>query len=208
MQWFKRPHRDEAEEYFKQGLRYRDRKKKEFNFALAVEHFKEAIRLNPENSRYRGELARAYVAAPLLAVTRGLGGMKVRDCLPLAVDELKEALRLDPQYVEAYLVLGEAYMYLGEEQKAAEALQIVIQAPNISFFGDRLLKSYAKRELKYLEQGGSRQFQPDVAQEHIERAILYREEKKYRLAEMELVEALKVAPGWSWLYRTICELVD
>lgn len=208
MQLFKRPPRDESEEYFERGRRYRDRKNKEFNFALAVDFFKEAIKLNPDNSRYHGELGRTYVAAPLLAVTHGIGGVKVKECLFLGIEELKEALRLDHEYTEAYLVLGEAYRYLGENEKAVQAFKAVLQMPDVSFVGDTVIKSYAKKELKQLEQNENRQCQPDVAQQHLERAMLYRDEKKYRRAEMELGQALRLAPSWSWLYQTICNLME
>lgn len=208
MQLFKRPPRDQSEEYFELGRRYRDRKNKEFNFALAVDCFKEAIKLNPDNSRYHGELGRAYVAAPLLAVTYGISGVRVGECLSLGIEELKEALRLDHEYVEAYLVLGEAYRYLGENDKAAQAFQAVLQMPDVSFVGDRVIKSYAKRELKQLEQGENRRCQPEAAQQHLERAMLYRDKKKYRQADMELGQALRLAPSWSWLYQTICTLME
>lgn len=205
---FQKRHRDEAEEHFRQGQRYRDRRNKEFNFARSVEHFKKAIELNSDDPQYHSELGRAYVAAPLLAITHGISGVKLEDCLSVGIEELQKALQLDSEYKEAYLVLGEAYRCLGETQKAAEAFQAVLNLPSISLLGDRVLKSYAKRELKQLEQGENRQCQPDVAQEHVERAMLYRDEKKYRLAELELGYALKLSPSWSWLYHTACELAE
>ncbi len=208
MPLFCRLSQDEAEKCFQQGKRHRNRKNKEFNLALAIHNFKEAIKLNPNNPKYHSELGRAYIAAPLLAISHGVSGIKLRDCLSLGIEELKEVLRLDPNCSEAYLVLGEAYRYLGEIEKAREAFQTVLKIPAISLIGDRLLKSYAKRELKQLEAGTNTQSQPEVAQEHLERAILYRDEKKYHLAELELAQALRLAPSWSWLYQTICKLIE
>lgn len=217
MQLFCRSSPDEAEKQFRQGLYYRHRRNKEFNFDLAVEHFKEAIRLNPEISKYRTELGKAYVAAPLLAVTRGIGdSLTLNKCLELAVDELTQALQFDSNQAETYLVLGEAYMYLGKKQKAVDAFQAAINTPSfsfsllspISFIDGRLLKSYAKRRLKHLEQGIGEQPQPDAAQERIKQAIACRDEGNYDLAEKELMQAFKLAPDWAWLYKTICKLTS
>ncbi len=199
-----------AEEYFRRASRYCNRKKREFNFGLAIEHFKEAIKLNPENSKYHGELARAYVAAPLWAVTRGIGDeVSLKQCLHFGIEEALEAIRLHQEYMEAYLVLGEAYMYWGDNQKAVEAFQSILELSAGPFFSgsfltDRFIKSFARRELEHFGRGEG---QPDVAREHIERAISCRDEKKYRLAHGELAKALRLAPDRSWLYETICEIL-
>ena len=211
------PPPDEAETHFLQGLRYRDRKNREFNFDLAVEHLKEAIRLNPEVGKYHNELGKTYVAAPLLAVTRGIGARPVFDeGLKQAVDELLGTLQFDSTQADTYLILGEAYMYLGKKQKALDAFRSAINTSSftfsllspLSFIDARLLKSYAKRRLKYLEQGMDNQSQPDVAQQCIRQAIAYRDEGNYHMAEKELMQAFKLAPDWAWLYKTICKLVS
>jgi len=216
MQLFRRPSSDEAEEHFKQGLHYRSRGKKEFNFNLAVEHLRQAIRLNPEISKYHSELGKSYVAAPLLAVTRGIGdALVLSESLKLAVDELNQALQFDSSQSETYLVLGEAHMYLGNKQKALDAFQAAINARSFSFsfsspfsfIDGRLLKSYATRRLKHLAHGMGEQPQPDAAEQYIRQAISYRDEGNYRLAERELMQAFKLAPDWAWLYKTICKLV-
>ena len=217
MQLFRRPSLDEAENHFKQGVRYRDRKKREFNFGLAVEHLKEAIKLNPEISKYHSELGKAYVAAPLLAVTRNISeGLVLTECLELGVAELTQALLFDSTQTDTYLVLGEAYLYMGKKQKAMDAFQTAANKSSFTFslsspmslIDGKLLKSYAKRRLKHLEQSGSIQSQPDAAQECIRRAISYRDTGSYHLAEKELMQAFKLAPDWAWLYKAICKLVD
>ena len=215
MQLFRRVSSDEAEKHFKQGLRHRNRRSKEFNFDLAVKHFQEAIRLNPGIGKYHRELGKAYVAAPLLAVTQGIGGdMALEQYLKLAFDELTESLQYDAGQAETYLILGEAYMYSGRRQDATTAFQTAIDTPSFSFsfffpvslIDGRLLKSYAKRQLKYLGQGAGTQSQPSIAGECIRQAIVYRDEGKYKLAEKELMQALKLAPDWSWFHKTLCRL--
>ena len=216
MQLFRRSPPDEAENHFRQGLHYRSRGKKEFNFDLAVEYLRQAIRLNPEISKYHSELGKSYVAAPLLAVTRGIGdGLVLSESLRLAIDELNQALQFDSSQAETYLVLGEAHMYLGNKQKALDAFQAAIDARSfsfsllspISFIDGSLLKSYAKRRLKYLAQGTGEQPQPAAAEECIKQAISCRDEGNYRLADRELMQAFKLAPDWAWLYKKICKLV-
>lgn len=208
MQLFRRSPPDEAEQHFKQGLHYRNRKGKEFNFELAVEHFKEAIGLNPKIGRYHTELGKAYVAAPLLAATHGISdSLSLEKCLELAVDELNQALQCDSSQIETYLILGEAYMYMGKRKEATDTLQLAINMPSSSFIDSILLKSYARRRLKHLGQDVNEQSQPDIAQECLKQAISHRNEGNYHLADRKLMEAFKLAPDWAWLYKTICRLV-
>jgi len=44
------------------------------------------------------------------------------------------------------------------------------------------------------------------AREHLERAVAYRDQGKYRLAERQLNKAIKLAPDWAWLYQNLCEV--
>ena len=215
MQLFRRFSPDEAEMHSREGLHYLDRRKKEFNFNLAVENLKEAIKLGPEVGKYHHELGRAYATAPLLAVTRGISdGFVISESIELAVDELTKALKFDSSQAETYVVLGEAFMYLGKKQRAIEAFQAAVSVGSSSFLcisplqfiDGLLLKSCANRRIKYLEQGTGEQPRPGVAQECIKRAILYRDEKRYNLADRELLQAFKLAPDWEWLYKTICKL--
>ena len=137
----------------------------------------QAIKLNSGVAKYHAELGKAYTAAPLLAVTRGINdSVNLAECLKLADDELNQAIQCDPSQIESYLVLGEVYMYMGKKQKAVDAFQIAANMPTTSFFDGIFLKSYAKRRLKYLEKGGSDQHQPQIAKGCIEQAIVYRNE--------------------------------
>jgi tetratricopeptide (TPR) repeat protein len=199
--FFKRPP-DEAEKHHREALRYRDRKRKEFDLGLSLWHFKQAIMLEPNNPVFHCQLGRAYVAAPLLAVTRGVdAGFRLSQSAEMGMVELKEALRLKPNYPEAYIILGEAYMYLGEKEKALQAFQAVLDLS-----GSQRLHSYAERESQQAEQGISQNPQPEEARRHLEQAVGYRDRGKYRQAEKELDKALKLAPDWPWLYDNLCRL--
>ncbi|MBM3155136.1 MAG: hypothetical protein FJ008_07335 [Chloroflexi bacterium] len=216
MQLFRQPPPDEAENRFNQGLHYRDRKKKEFNFDLAVESFKESIRLNPEIERYHRELGKTYIAAHLLAVSRGIGnGLALKQYLDLAVDELNQALELDFSQTETHLVMGEAHMYSGNDQRATECFQAALVAASApfslspsSFIDGLLLKSYIKRRLKHLNQGKNKKADTKMAETCLKQAIAYRDEGQYNLADKQLLMAFQFAPDWAWLHKTICKLVS
>ena len=202
MLFFRRTPPDEAEKHYREALRYRDRKNKEFDFNLAIQHFKEAIRLEPNNPAYHCGLGRAYVGAPLLSATRSVNArFRLSESAELAIAELKEAIRLKPNYFEAYMLLGEAYMYLGEKEKALQAFQTVIELP-----GSKALHSYAERESLQVEEGINSDPQPEEATRHLEQAVVYRNQRKHRRAEKELDKALSLAPDWPWMYHTLCKL--
>lgn len=191
----------EAEKHYREALRCR-RRDKAFNLGLAVWHLKQAIELQPGNPLLHFELGRAYVAVPLLAVTRRLdGSFKVSESADMAIAEAKEALRLKPDYAEAYLILGEAYMYLGEAEKASEAFGAVFQLSR-----NQRLRFYAQRESRQMEQGLGKKPQPEEARRCLEQAVTYRDQGEYRRAEKKLDKALKLAPDWPWMYHTLCSL--
>ena len=205
----------QEESHFKTGLRHRDRNKKEFDLGLAVEHFKEAIRLNPEIGSYYAELGKAYAIAPLLAVTRGISdGFKLDECVDLAIEALNKALEMDASHVETYLVIGEAYLYKGNVAKAEAAFRFAANISSfsvsplspLSFIDSRLFKSYAERRLKALQEGSGEKQAPDLAEKHLRQAMAYRDEGKYRMADKQLLQVFKLAPDWAWLYKTICKL--
>jgi len=202
VKFFKRQPVTEVEMHYREGLRYRNRKKKEFDLKLSIWHFKQAIKYQRDNPAIHCQLGRAYVAAPLLAVTRGVSaGFKLSESVELAIAELKEALRLKPNYAEAFLVLGEAYMYLGEKEKALQAFEAVLDLDC-----SRRLHVHAEVESDQVEEGISKEPQPEEAREHLERAVAYRDQGKYRLAERQLNKAIKLAPDWAWLYQNLCEV--
>lgn len=201
MLFFKR-HPSKAEKHYREALRYRDRKRKEFDFRQSIWHFKQAIKLEPNNPVFHCDLGRAYTAAPLLAITRGVNaGFRLSNSAELAIDELKEAIRLKPNYPKAYLILGEAYMYLGEKERALQAFQAVQNLPD-----SKMLHSYADRESRQVEQGISKQPQPMEAREHLKQAVMYRDQGKHRQAEKELNMTIKLAPDWHWMYDNLCKV--
>jgi len=72
--------------------------------------------------------------------------------------------------------------------------------------GSQRLRLYAERESQQVEQGISKDPQPEEARRHLEQATIYRDQGKYRQAERELDKALKLAPDWPWLYDNLCRL--
>jgi tetratricopeptide (TPR) repeat protein len=192
----------EAERHFREALRYRDRRKKDFDFGESISHFKQAMRLEPNNAVFHCQLARLYAAAPLLAITRGVNGaLNLSKSASLAIAEAKEALRLKPNYAEAYMILGEGYMYLDEKEKAVQAFEAVLSLR----CGSRL-RAHAEIESGQVEGGLNSDPQSEAARRHLEQALEYRNGGRYSLAERQLNKAIKLAPDWAWLYRNLCEL--
>lgn len=191
----------EAGKYHLEALRSRDRKNRQFDFGRSLWYFRQAISLEPHNPVFRCHLAKAYVAAPLLSVTRGIGSsLDLKKAADLAVVEAKEALRLQPDYAEASLILGEAYMYLGEKEKALQAFAAVLE---LCSRGE--LAVYAERESRQVENGISCNPDPAEALRHIQEAVVNMRKGNYRSAERELNKAIRLAPDWSWLYHSVCE---
>ncbi len=182
-------------------MRLRDRKSKVFNFRFALQHLKQAIALEPANPVFHFQLGRAYVAAPLYAVTRGVeADFNINDSAHLAIASSKEALRLKPDYVEAFVVLGEAYLYLGETENAVKSFDSAL-----SFKSDARIRAHAEVERNQAEEGLSKKPDAGKASEHLERAASYRGLGNYREADRELDRALKLAPDWKWLYQKLCK---
>ena len=201
MGFLRRRPKTQAEKHYEQALRCRRRKSRDFNFGLAVWRLRQAIELEPANPLFYHELGRAFAALPLLAVVRGVDGFTPGESAQRAIAASKEALRLKPDFADAYLVLGEAYMYLGETEKALRAFDAVLDVSD-----NQRLRAYAERERQQAEHGISKEPQPEKALGHLERAVAYRDRNDHRRAERELGKAIKVAPDWSWLYDSLCRL--
>lgn len=192
----------EAQLHFEEGLRYHDPRKKEFDQGLALYHFREAVRLEPNKAKYHLGLAHAYVGTPFLAVTHGVKvDFKLIESAHLAIAECKEALRLKPNYWEVYLDLAMAYRVLGEKDKALEALRAVLKFPV-----DKKITHFVEASIWALENKGPEKPRYQEARKHMKQAISYRGQGKYMEAEKELGQAVKLVPDLKWLYETACEL--
>lgn len=107
--------RDEGEQHFKQAKNYADPKKEEFNLRRAIEEFKLAISLKPDEPHYHLELGFIYLVVPQLAVARQVDvPFSIRESSNRALAEFQEAVRLSDDYSE-YLAL--AYLWLGDHKK-------------------------------------------------------------------------------------------
>lgn len=81
-------------------------------YAKAIEAYKEAIRINPDNVRAYSKMAVAYA---------NLGQYDQ------SIEAFKEAIRIDPDYAPVYKNMGVAYANLGEYEKAIEFFKKAIQ---------------------------------------------------------------------------------
>ena len=79
----------------------------------AVKEYREALRIDPSDSRAHRELAAIYYH---------------RDMLPEALEENKRAVELDPEFGIAHYELGTAYYRLGMFDEATAAYEAALRA--------------------------------------------------------------------------------
>lgn len=195
---------DEAAKHHSEGLHHVNPSDGEFNLDLALQHLKQAVALKPWNAEYRHDLGHAYLASPLLNVTRGVNvKFKLQRAASLAIPEFQEAIRIRPKYAWSYCWLGLAHEYLGRTQEAVEDYQAVLKLKGRRW---SKLKQYVAECLERIE--GRKQVATDAvrARKHLEQALRHRDRREFGLAEKEFEEATKLTPSPEWLYRTVCEL--
>ncbi len=193
-----------VDEHIKQGMRLRDVKRREFNAAQSVEHFHEAIKLDPGNYRAHFELARTYMVLPEMAVLRGIKlAFVLTESTRLALAEFDETARLKPSWDPIYVNMAHCYMILGDKKRALEAFEKYLstsrrkvekadeQLQNLEFF---LLKRKKKRPDP----------NPRESEEHLKKAVeLLTMGGRERDVEKEFEKAREIAPDFRWFYERI-----
>ncbi|MBI3998687.1 MAG: tetratricopeptide repeat protein [Armatimonadetes bacterium] len=97
----------------------------EAEFARAIQPYQRAIAANPRNARAHYWLGFAYVFGYRqwrIGVAPYASGYLER-----ALPPLQEAIKLDPGLLAAYLVLHDAYALMGDDAKAEEVAQQMLQ---------------------------------------------------------------------------------
>ncbi len=102
------------------ALLYMDRK----DYSMAEKYFKEALALYPDYPIALYDLGLLYL---LRAKEEAEGGKVNRALLVKAGKTLKKAVKVDPNFIRAHLLLGEAYYLYGKPEKAKEHLNKVIE---------------------------------------------------------------------------------
>ncbi len=122
--------RDEAQGLAKKARRYTDPSQAEFDFGQGVECLKQAVDLKPDETRYREELALAYLKAAELAVTCGARpGWRLERSAELALQEYDRAYEMSGTRGERAAKappVGAALfasLCLGDEKGAADRLR-------------------------------------------------------------------------------------
>ncbi len=198
--------RNPADEHHKQGLRYRDIKRKEFNGALAVEHFQEAIKLEPDYYSHHFELGRTYLLLPEAAIVRGVNlPFKLSDSTHLALAEFEEVARLRPTWDSVYINMAHCYVILGDKKNAVSSFEQYLtvsrrKPDKADEYLQNLEYALLKRKKKHPDAN------PVKSEEHLRKGIQLRSIRKYAQADIELEKAREIAPDYRWFYERINRL--
>lgn len=214
---------DEANKRYKEALRYRNPEKKDFDLRMAINYLGDAIRLRPDEVKYREQLADTYLAAPELAIVPGVNlGAELSKSAQLAVARYEEILKIKPSLgmdFRWFLRTTRAYLYLGEEKEKVK--KRLTEAWMSAFIAARKRQPKPKEkapamstiaqllsdpEAFYLRRAEDVNPDPSLARKHLQQAVLYRGQRKLKEARKELEEGKKLAPDLRWLYETMCQL--
>ncbi|MBI1357496.1 MAG: protein kinase [Acidobacteria bacterium] len=105
----------EAYDHFIRGLHHRDRRTPE-DSRLAREHFQQAAAVDPTYADAHGGVASSY------AFLARFGVLSPAEAIPKAVEAARKALALDPDQVDAQLVLAAVQGLIGKDWTAAERI--------------------------------------------------------------------------------------
>ncbi|MCX8125703.1 MAG: tetratricopeptide repeat protein [Dehalococcoidia bacterium] len=194
---------------YNKARKYLDYQSRDFNYSLAIAHFKEAIRLSPEHPLYHCSLGEALLSAPSMAVIRGIRTeFSLKRAVELAIPELQKAIRLAPEFAWPYYLLAVAYEYQGQIDKAR---QICRQAASVNMpeeartVFEAYLKALDEYHNRVRDSEKVRQAEEECLR-RLKRVMELRDAGKYKEAAKEFQEVAKISPRAAWLYDTLCRL--
>jgi hypothetical protein len=119
VQLFKKP--DLPEQCFKKAERHMETWRREFDLRQAIEQYKLAVSLRPEEPRYRVTLGLTYLRIPQMAITRQIQiPYRLSDSVNLAAVEFEKAAALSKE-CRGYPAI--TCMCLGDDDKAIRVLR-------------------------------------------------------------------------------------
>jgi len=165
------------------------------NYMKAIEAYKQAIRIDPNDATAYHNLGLSYNKLGLYED---------------AIEAYKQAIRIDPNYATAYSYLGNAYNNLGLYKDAIEAHKQAIRIdPNDAAAYNNLGNAYAnlKRYKDAIEAyKQALRIAPDLAQTHFNLGIVYLQRKDIHSAlnEYKILQNLDInkANELSYLIKT------
>ena len=171
---------------FVKGLTYQNRR----NYEKALEHYTEALRLNPQ-------LAGAYN-------NRGnvYNSMGEHDC---AIRDFIKAIQLRPDFADAYNNRGNAYDKRGDSDRAIEDFTKAIQLkPDLVEACYNLGGAYFKKgnfDRAVVEYTKAINLKPDYREAYYNRGVAYHNEGKVDLAIVEYTKAINLNPNYANAYN-------
>ncbi|WP_457638859.1 tetratricopeptide repeat protein [Persephonella sp.] len=151
----------------------------------AREYAKKALQLNPENTQAKLLLAKIMFKTGNLEKAQAL---------------VKEVLEKEPENVEAVVLAGDIYLKSGKPEEAVKYYEKAVGKTEIQ---DRLFRAYRQTGFKYFKEG-----EFSKAEDFLKKAVsikddpqiykalgdIYYSSKKYKLAEKNYLNAVKIDP--------------
>ena len=175
-----------AEEEFFKGLTYQNRR----NYGKAVEHYTEALRLNPQLSAAYNNRGNVY------------NSMGEHD---LAIVGFTEAIQLRPDYAEAYNNRGNAYDKKGDYGRAIADFNMAMQLkPDFVEAYYNLGRAYDKKGdygRAIADYTKAIDLKPDDAEAYYNRGLAYHNKGERNLAIGEYTKAINLNPNYANAYN-------
>ena len=118
-----------------------------------------------------------------------------------SIDAANKALKLNPNYAEAYNIIGCAYNLLNQFDKANEALRTAVSLrPGYKLAENNLKISEGRRYIT----DDAISAQTYTAEDYINQSLLYYNKKQYELCVAACVSALLIRPDYDLGYNNLC----
>jgi tetratricopeptide (TPR) repeat protein len=152
---------------------------------LAIDEFKQAVKINPRSFKSYGNLGSA---------------LRKKKEYDLAISAYKKALQLRPGIPGLYNNLGNIYADHGEWPKAEQMfVQAIKLFPEFALCRSNLAKVYygmGKIDLAIEECKKALVLEPNLVTAHYNLAVFYQAQKEYDLAIDEYKRLINIAPGY------------
>jgi tetratricopeptide (TPR) repeat protein len=166
-------------------------------FDMAIEQYRIASRLMPDDAGVYFNLGRAYFSKGLV---------------DMAIEQYQTALSLKPDYAKAHNNLGEAYMYKGQFDMAIEEYRIALRLmPDDAEAHYNLGEAYMYKggmDMAIEEYQTALSLKPDDPKAHFNLGVIYLGNGSMARAKAEFEMVLKIKPGDYWARQMLNSMLS